>query len=151
MTTGIYKIRQQLVAGVFVLMGAASIVSAEVPQKDRENPEGADVFLIFCAGCHGVDGFAAYPAAPSFSMGDRLHKDDSTLLRSILTGKGAMPPWEDKLPVSMLRNAIRYLRIMNERVKVGQSPRQQKLPTTMFRFQPTGERKPYWWQLDGEQ
>jgi len=74
MTTGINKFAQMLVAGVVVLMGIATIASAEVPQGNWENTEGADVFLTFCAGCHGVDGFAAYPAAPSFSMGDRLHK-----------------------------------------------------------------------------
>jgi hypothetical protein len=37
---------------------------------------------------------------------------------SVLRGKGAMPPWEDKLPVSMLQSAIRYLRIMRAWVPV---------------------------------
>lgn len=148
MTTGINLIRQKLGAGLLVLMSTASIVSAESPQMSRQNTQGADVFLTFCAGCHGVDGFAAYPAAPSFAMGDRLHKDDSTLLQSVLTGKGAMPSWEDKLSVPMLRNAIRYLRIMEERARVGQTPRQRNLPALMYRFQPTGERDLYWWQLE---
>lgn len=150
MTTEIKNIRQLLLAGVLVLVGATSIAYAEVPQSGAENHEGAHVFLTFCAGCHGVDGFAAYPAAPSFAMGDRLHKDDSTLLQSVLTGKGAMPPWDGKLSVSMLSSAIRYLRIMDERVKAGQAPRQRELPTYMYRFLPTGERNPSWWQLEDE-
>jgi hypothetical protein len=79
-------------------------------------------------------------------MGDRLHKDDDALLRSVLSGKGAMPPWEDKLSVSELRSAIRYLRRMDERVKLGLSPRQEALPAYMYRFQPTGERDTSWWQ-----
>lgn len=150
MTTAPHISGFKLAMGLLVLAGISSIVSAAAPQGDERNPRGADVFLTFCAGCHGIDGFAAYPAAPSFSMGDRLHKDDGTLLQSILNGKGAMPPWQDKLSIPMLRSAIRYLRIMDERVKIGQAPLQQKLPAYMYRFQPVGERNRYWWNLDNE-
>ncbi|MEN8205548.1 MAG: c-type cytochrome [Pseudomonadota bacterium] len=150
MTAGINNIKTMLVSGILVLIGAATNAFAEVPQGNKGNPDGAYVFLTFCAGCHGVDGFAAYPAAPSFSMGDRLFKDDSTLLQSVMSGKGAMPPWEDKLPVPMLRNAIQYLRVMNERAGVGLAPRQQNLPAYMYRFQPTGERNRYWWHMETE-
>ncbi len=52
---------------------------------------GGRVFLTYCAGCHGFDGFADYPPAPSFSMGERLEKDDRMLLQSILNGKGGCP------------------------------------------------------------
>jgi cytochrome c5 len=136
----------RLASGVLVLSLTAAIAHADRSQADSENPDGAHVFLTFYAGCHAVNGFAAYPAAPSFSMGDRLHKDDDALLRSVLSGKGAMPPWEDKLSVSELRSAIRYLRRMDERVKLGLSPRQEALPAYMYRFQPTGERDTSWWQ-----
>ena len=151
MTSGINKAGQQLVVGVLVLMGTTSTAYTEVTHGDTSNPEGAEVFLTYCAGCHGIDGFAAYPAAPSFSMGDRLHKDDETLLESVLQGKGAMPYWEGKLSIQLLRSAIRYLRIMDERAKAGLAPRQRSLPAHMFRFQPAGERNPYWWRPEGEQ
>ena len=67
---------------------------------------GAKTFLTYCSGCHGQDGFAAYEHAPSFSMGERLQKDDRVLLQSVLNGKGKIPPWRDKLLVRDSRNAI---------------------------------------------
>jgi len=74
--------------------------------------DGKGTFLIFCAGCHGFDGFASYPTAPSFSMGERLEKDDKSLLQSILGGKGAMPAWRHTLTQQQLLRAVHYLRAM---------------------------------------
>lgn len=105
-------------------------------------PDGGRVFLTYCAGCHGFDGFAFYPPAPSFSMGERLDKDDFTLLQSVLNGKGSMPPWQNKLPVPMLQDAITYLRSMAARRQMGLPPRSQPLPEFYFRFRPIGETEP---------
>ena len=105
--------------------------------------DGADIFLVYCAGCHGFDGFAAYPPAPSFAMGDRLQQDDQTLLQSVLKGKGGMPPWQDKLSETMLRDAIAYLRTMAERRRAGLEPRTRPIPDTWFKFRPIGSRDPY--------
>jgi len=74
--------------------------------------DGKGTFLIFCAGCHGFDGFASYPTAPSFSMGERLEKSDKTLVRAILGGKGAMPAWRHILTQQELLRAVHYLRAM---------------------------------------
>jgi len=103
--------------------------------------DGADVFLTYCAGCHGFDGHAAYEHAPSFSMGERLEKDDRELLQSVLNGKNAMPPWQDKLPVDALRKAVSYLRIMHQRQKQGEKPRQKALPDKYYLFTPLGEKQ----------
>ena len=105
-------------------------------------PDGGRVFLTYCAGCHGFDGFAFYPPAPSFSMGERLEKDDYTLLQSVLNGMGGMPPWENKLPVPMLQDAITYLRSMATRRQMGLPPRSEPLPGIYFRFRPIGEMEP---------
>jgi hypothetical protein len=105
-------------------------------------PDGGRVFLTYCAGCHGFDGFAFYPPAPSFSMGERLEKDNYTLLQSVLNGKGGMPPWENKLPVPLLQDAITYLRSMAARRQMGLHPRSQPLPEIYFRFRPIGETEP---------
>lgn len=105
---------------------------------------GADIFLKYCAGCHGFDGHAAYEHAPSFSMGDRLEKDDRELLQSVLNGKNNMPPWRDKLPVQDLRNAVTYLRVMHERYEKGEPPRQDGLPDIYYLFKPVGERNMRW-------
>ncbi len=116
-------------------------VMAEVP---AEPITGAATFLRYCAGCHGFDGFAAYEHAPSFSMGERLQKDDRELLQSVLNGKKNMPPWKDKLPVQDLRNAITYLRLMNERYQKGEPPRQDEIPDLYYLFKPVGEESLKW-------
>jgi len=107
-------------------------------------PGGADVFMRYCAGCHGFDGFAAYPYAPSFSMGQRLHKSDPELLRSVLSGRHAMPYWQNKLSIDMLQRAIAYLRIMDQRYSSGLPPREQPLPELHYKFNPVGEEEDYW-------
>lgn len=138
------------VAMLLALSCAATPVSADMNQPPGARPDGAHVFLVYCAGCHGVDGLAAYPAAPSFSMGERLGRDDATLLQSVLAGKGAMPSWENKLSVPELRGAIGYLREMADRVRRGQAARQRALPGNMYRFRPVGEPDAYWWRGAGK-
>ena len=105
---------------------------------------GSEVFLKYCAGCHGFDGFAVYEQAPSFSMGERLHKSDEELLRSVLAGKHAMPYWQDKLSNDMFRSAIAYLRVMQQRYSSGLSPREEPIPDMHYKFSPVGEDEEYW-------
>jgi mono/diheme cytochrome c family protein len=104
----------------------------------------SEVFLKYCAGCHGFDGFAAYEHAPSFSMGERLHKSDQELLSSVLDGKHAMPHWKNKITENMILNAIAYLRIMEQRYSSGLPPREEPLPELHYKFNPVGEDEDYW-------
>lgn len=96
---------------------------------------GHQVFQMYCSGCHGFDGFAFYPPAPSFSMGDRLFKSDALLMRSILEGRGAMPSWEDKLPVDWLEQALAYIRQM---ARNGNTMQRVSPPEYYFIFTPPG-------------
>ena len=113
-------------------------------QAANEQAAGANTFLTYCAGCHGQDGFAAYEHAPSFSMGERLKKDDRELLQSVLNGKNNMPPWRDMLSVEDLRNAIAYLRVMHERHLKGEAPLQTETPDRYYMFKPAGEQNMDW-------
>lgn len=110
------------------------------------NPKnsGMTIFSKFCSGCHGFEGIAAYPRAPSFALGNNLSKDDPTLLHSVLSGKGPMPSWQDKLPVDNIRKAIGFLRSLPLRLKYG-LPIPKPTDGIFFRFQPRGERGIYWW------
>lgn len=150
MLTGISKITIQLTVLAILLAGTVAVAGESKYRETTGRPDGARVFLTYCAGCHGFDGFAAYRSAPSFSMGDRLQKSDAELLQSVLRGKGAMPSWEDKLPIVMLTSAIQYLRIMNRRLKDGQPPRQLKLPGYYFRFRPADAAGSDWWMTQEE-
>lgn len=115
---------------------------AEAPGDNVK--QGEATFLKFCAGCHGFDGKANYEHSPSFSIGERLQKDDRELLQSVLNGKNNMPPWRDKLPVQDLRNAIVYLRLMHERYVKGEPPLQTKVPDVYYLFKPVGEQNMDW-------
>jgi mono/diheme cytochrome c family protein len=105
---------------------------------------GGRTFQMFCAGCHGPDGFATYEHAPSFSMGEHLQKDDRELLQSVLNGTGNMPPWRDMLSVQDLRNAIAYIRMMHERKLKGQPPLQVEKGGRQYLFKPVGEQDMDW-------
>ena len=113
-------------------------------QADTNAQAGAKTFLTYCSGCHGKEGFAAYEHAPSFSMGERLQKDDRELLQSVLNGINNMPGWRDMLPVQDLRNEIAYIRLMHERNLRGEAPRQGDSPDIYYRFKPAGEQNMDW-------
>ena len=103
------RLRVQILA---VAMLFAAVVDAMPPDSAlrQDLSLGRDVFLTYCSGCHGFNGLAFYPPAPSFAMNDRLGKSDPELMNSILKGKGAMPWWEGKLPRFWLEQALAYVR-----------------------------------------
>ena len=71
---------------------------------------GQKVYATFCSGCHGVDGVAAYPGAPSFARGERLDKSDQDLTHSVTDGKNSMPPWGATLSRELLESSLAYIR-----------------------------------------
>lgn len=109
---------------------------------------GSEIFLKYCAGCHGFDGLALYEHAPSFSMGERLHKSDQELLQSVVDGKHGMPHWEHKLSIDKIRSAIAYLRVMESRYSSGLQAREEPIPETNYKFKPVGEDDDYWLNKD---
>lgn len=131
---------------VFQGLLVSSFLYASVYAADSSDQvkSGSAVFLKFCAGCHGFDGFSVYEFAPSFSMGERLHKSDDELFRSVLSGKHAMPYWENRLNRDMLLSAIAYLRVMAQRYSSGLSPRDEPIPEMHYKFNPVGEDQDYW-------
>lgn len=121
-----------------------SMLTVSADDFEATANSGEKTFLRYCAGCHGFEGKARYEHAPSFSLGDRLQKDDRELLQSVLKGKNSMPPWKDKLPVHDLRNAITFLRLMHERYGQGETPLSNGLPKFYYLFKPVGEEDMDW-------
>jgi len=109
-----------------------------------EDKSGSEIFLKYCAGCHGFDGLAEYPHAPSFAMGERLHKSDHELLQSVADGKHGMPYWEHKLSIDKILSAIAYLRVMESRYSSGLPAREEPIPEMHYKFKPVGEDEDYW-------
>ena len=93
----------------------------KVLTETEERQIGETVFLTFCAGCHGFDGHAAYPSTPSFALGERLKQSDSSLVDSILNGKGLMPPWGDTLSEGVARKSVSYIRTVLHKKVAGAS------------------------------
>ena len=78
--------------------------------KPQKNSPGKQVYQRSCAGCHGFDGYSAYPEAPSFALGDRLGQSDVVLVNSVLAGKGDMPVWGETLSAAEVGEVVTYIR-----------------------------------------
>ncbi|MEK7433387.1 MAG: c-type cytochrome [Cyanobacteriota bacterium] len=95
-------------------------VKKEDDGKAKLVAEGKPVYEANCAGCHGVAGDGAGPAAAAltpkprnFVKGDyKYGGDDAGLLKTIQIGVpgSAMPPWKDSLSNDQINSVIAYLR-----------------------------------------
>lgn len=120
----------------------ASSVNESATDTNEEAPFNGDVgsvygrqiFLTFCSGCHGFSGFAFYPPAPSFSMGDRMHKSDTELINTLLKGRNGMPSWEGKLPRAALVAALAYIRYMSKAATGAVPPVSNPIPERYYLF-----------------
>lgn len=120
-------------------------------EDEFETPEFGDtvhggelLFVKFCAGCHGFNGIAYYVNSPSFALGERLHKNDLELQRSITNGKNAMPSWGDKLSREEIRNIVLFIRTLHSSFQQGIAGSLRNRPETYFRFRPLGETGTEW-------
>ncbi|WP_164880835.1 c-type cytochrome [Aestuariirhabdus litorea] len=79
-------------------------------QDETDYQFGERIYLGLCAGCHGFNGWGVHEGVPSFAQHDRLNKDDSELVRSVLYGLGNMPAWEDSFSVWESYKVVAYIR-----------------------------------------
>jgi len=105
----------------------------------RDMDRGEAPYTTFCAGCHGLNGVAAYIGSPSFALGERLQKPDSVLLHSIYQGKGLMPSWGDKLPEDTLRDMLAFVRTLQKQYQNGIAAGIRRAPGRFFLFGPMEE------------
>lgn len=115
--------------------------AAATPPPAASPGRGAGHYLRFCAGCHGLDGVAAYENSPSFAFGERLHKDDAALMRSLLDGLQEMPGWEGKLPAEDLREILAHIRTLPGRFDHGIAAAPTDAPGYMYLFGRMEERR----------
>lgn len=108
----------------------------EAASNEADNATGERTYGVFCAGCHGLRGVAAYERSPSFALGERLEKGDPELLDAVLRGIGTMPGWRDKLPVSELRDVIVHLRRLEAQYQLGIARLVHRVPRLFFLFGP---------------
>ena len=113
------------------------------PSRDDS---GEVAYATFCAGCHGLNGIAAYAVAPSFAVGERMEKSDAELFRTITKGHGVMPRWENKLPENMLLDALRFLRTLPRQYRNGIAQVLRAPPPFYFLFGPMSAQPPQIYQ-----
>lgn len=106
----------------------ARAMGAAVPPE-----AGEETYVTFCAGCHGLNGIAAYVGSPSFALGERLDKGETILLHTLANGKGSMPGWY-MLPKEELINVLRFLLKLKQRYEAGIDQVLRTAPRKYFRF-----------------
>ena len=130
-------------------------VSPEVPRTLAELAEravmrpwnvdipGESTFAAFCAGCHGLNGIAAYVGAPSFALADRMDKSDAELLRTITDGHGIMPTWQDKLSQETLTDVLGFVRTLPRQHQIGIAQVLRTPSSLYFLFGPMSAERHY--------
>ncbi len=126
--------------------GIKNQISLEEKHEDVIN--GEQLFVQFCAGCHGFNGIAYYTVSPSFALGERLHKSDSELCNSITNGKNIMPSWKNKLSEKQILNIIAFIRTLPVKFQLGIIGNLRNKPGKYFRFRPLGENGDEWNDAD---
>jgi cytochrome c6 len=89
---------------------AAGFLAAIQASVAADVINGQRLYLMHCASCHGQNGHAAMPNAPSFDRGERLMQPDSALWSSIRRGRFAMPAYAGVLSDREIFDIVAYLR-----------------------------------------
>jgi cytochrome c6 len=92
-----------------ILVGAvASLI--QCPALGADIALGASLYTKNCAVCHGANGIAVFPGAPSFARMERLMQPDPVLLNSVRFGKRSMPGFAATLKDQEILDVIAYIR-----------------------------------------
>lgn len=91
--------------GVCLALAAGAAGAADLINGNR-------IYQMRCVGCHGIDGKAINPAAPSFILGERLSQPDMALMLSLKTGKTKCPPFFGVLKDQEILDALTYARTL---------------------------------------
>jgi mono/diheme cytochrome c family protein len=109
---------------VFALFGAAAVSSCRGGEStagtdvvsEARPPDGAQVFVMACARCHGPEGRGDGPLAlklgpvPDLNDADLRHRYDHRALGELVRfGRGKMPPHRDRLSPSEIEAVLTYL------------------------------------------
>ena len=81
--------------------------TTDIVNLNRDAAAGKVVYDANCSGCHGATG-AGTAAGPDLSKQGRL--SDETIVNTILSGKGSMPAYADKLSDQEVADALGYVR-----------------------------------------
>jgi cytochrome c6 len=83
---------------------------AGAPALAADPAQGARLYAVHCAGCHGGQGRAVLPTAPDLSRPQALMRADPVLLDEIRRGRGAMPAYAGVLRDREILDIVAHLR-----------------------------------------
>ena len=90
------------------------VLSAALPQRVfAAGMVGRQLYMIHCAGCHGMNGVSVIPQAKDFSRVKLITQPDQVLIDTIRSGRNMMPAYLGILSDREIRDVINYLRTMN--------------------------------------
>ena len=112
------------------------LVAQTCEPTQAPNTIGEETYMMFCAGCHGLNGIPAFVDSPAFALGERLEKSDRELFRTVSGGHDVMPGWGDKLPDHLLLEALNFARSLELEFRDGVLHRPRRAPTQFFLFGP---------------
>lgn len=97
------------VVAMLVILAAPTGVGAQ------EAPDGAALYKAKCAMCHGQDGAGKTPMGQKLNIKDLRSPEvqkqsDAELAKSISTGKGKMPGFDNKISPDDIRALVSYIR-----------------------------------------
>ncbi len=96
--------------GLIALLASMSVFlfAAESMAADPRN--GAKIYNIHCANCHGSNGAGAMPGMPDFRRGQSLFKNNAFLVLVLEEGRGIMPAYRGLLTTQEMLDVIAHLR-----------------------------------------
>ncbi|HEX6829372.1 MAG TPA: cytochrome c [Burkholderiales bacterium] len=93
-------------------MLAGLLLALAGPGQAADIFRGGQLYAQHCAACHGGNGIAVLPGAPSFARQERLMQPDMVLLESVKRGKGPMPGFLPILRDQDILDIIAYVRTL---------------------------------------
>lgn len=139
------NVRAQRNLAIMAAPGSAvqprSVAQSRLETSGDDLLPGERTFLVYCSGCHGVNGISAYEHSPSFAFGEQLDRSDAALMRSLLEGTRAMPAWDGKLFRHELREVLRFIRTLRDRYEAGIGQPLRAEPDYYYLFGPMEERR----------
>ena len=96
------------------LITALMACAVSIPAMAGDSKAGGALFQERCAVCHGADGNAKLPGAPSFAKGERMEKSDETLKHTVFNGLNAMPPFKTMLNDAQVADLLAFVRTLKK-------------------------------------
>jgi cytochrome c6 len=78
-----------------------------------DTQKGRQLYLTYCANCHGETGRSKMAGTPNFDRGEGMLRSDASLLASIRAGRNANPAFQGILKDREILDVIAYLRTLH--------------------------------------